>query len=133
MSIHFLSRIIIFNYLNIIRRWRLYILVLILFQLYIIDIIEYFSDRIPINQLRLHLLTELTSKIDNIIYPTEYRFYTMTAGYCPHPSHRDDSKLCQKQRELFFIALIIRPKYNNTLRKLDSCRVGIQLFISGYY
>jgi hypothetical protein len=93
MSVYFLSRTIIFGYPNIIRRWRPYILVLTLFQLYITDVIEYFGDRIPTNQLRLHLLTELTSKIDNIIHPTEYRFYAITAGYYPHPSRRDDSKL----------------------------------------
>jgi len=96
VSVYFLSRTIIFGYLNIIRRWRPYILVLTLFQLYATDVIEYFSDRIPTNQLRLHLLAELTSKVDNTTHPTEYRFHAMTAGYCPYSGRRDDSKLRQE-------------------------------------
>jgi hypothetical protein len=57
----------------------------------------------------------------------------MTTGYCPHAGAKDDTKRKQESRELYFIAPLQGPKYNNTLGNPDSCRKGTTLFVSGYY
>jgi hypothetical protein len=71
--------------------------------------------------------------VNNTIDLKEYRFYTMTTGYCLHASTKDNTKQKQESRELYFITPLQGPKYNNTLSNPDSCRKGTTLFVSRYY
>jgi hypothetical protein len=57
----------------------------------------------------------------------------MTTGYSLYAGPKDNTKRKQESRELYFIAPLQGPKYNNTLSNPDSCRKGTTLFVSGYY
>jgi hypothetical protein len=57
----------------------------------------------------------------------------MTTGYYPHAGAKDNTKQKQESRELYFIAPLQEPKYNNTLGNPDSYRKGTTLFVSRYY
>ena len=72
VSVLLLTYTIIFVYYNMVRHLYTFLRALTYSQLYVIDVVEYFGDRIPTHQLRLYIQAELTIAVDNTIDLKEY-------------------------------------------------------------
>ena len=72
VSVLLLTYTMIFVYYNIVRHLYPFLRALIYSQLYAIDVVKYFGDRIPTYQLRLYVQAELIIAVDNTMDLKEY-------------------------------------------------------------